>query len=40
MPEFKVTREAFFRAEPLVLNPELKNFTDFVINPTLSNGLY
>jgi len=40
MPEFKVTREAHFKAEPLVLNPELKNFTHFVVNPTMQSNLF
>ena len=40
MPEFKVNREACFRTEPLVLNPELKEFTHFVTNLTLQPNLY
>ena len=40
MPEFKVSRESCFRAEPLVLNPELKDFTNFVTNLTLQPNLY
>ena len=40
MPEFKVSREAHFKAEPLVLNPELKNFTNYVSNMTLQPNLF
>ena len=35
MPEFKVTREAYFNAEPLVLSPEFKTLTHFCVNLTL-----
>ena len=40
MPEFKVEREACYKSEPLVLNPELKDFTHFVTNLTLQPNLY
>ena len=40
MPEFKVSREACFNTEPIVLNPELKEFTHFVTNLTLQPNLY
>ncbi len=35
MPEFKVTREAYFNAEPLVLSPEFKTLTHYCVNLTL-----
>ena len=40
MPEFKVTREAYFVTEPLVLTTELKSLTHYCVNPTLQPNLF
>jgi len=40
MPEFKVTREAYFLTEPLVLSSEFKTLTHFCVNPTLQPNLF
>lgn len=40
IPEFKVHREAGFGLEPMVLNTEIKNFTDLVTNMTLQPNLF
>jgi hypothetical protein len=40
MPEFNVTREAYFTTEPLVLTPEHKTMTHYCVNPTLQSNLF
>ena len=40
MPEFKVTREAHFQTEPLILTPEFKTLTNYCVNPTLQSNLF
>lgn len=40
MPEFKVTREAYFVTEPLILSTELKTLTNYCVNTTLQSNLF
>ena len=40
IPRFQVTREAHFKAEPLVVNLALKQLTHFVTNYSLQSNLF
>jgi len=40
MPEFKVTREAYFIATPIVLTPEFKTLTNYCVNTSLQDNLF
>ena len=40
IPEMRISAEACYRCEPVVLNPGLKELTNFVTNMTLQPNLY
>jgi hypothetical protein len=40
MPEFKLSREALFKAEPTCMNCELKGLTKYMHNTSLQPNLY